>query len=178
MAGCEENPPTSGVRNEVFRVVSGQETGFLVFLPSALNPMTGILIRRPGEETKGHTGQKPRWGQRQRLVPREAKKCQDRPIEKGVKGGPPPEPTGSVDLLTPQLQTSKLQKHERINFYFFFGTFVCLFLLFKATLMTYGSSQARGWIRAVAASLRHSQSQVRSEPCLRPTPQLTATPDP
>ena len=42
----------------------------------------------------------------------------------------------------------------------------------------YGSSQARGLIGAVAASLRHSHSNARSEPCLRPTPQLMAMPDP
>uniref|UniRef100_A0A8D1D0V8 Androgen dependent TFPI regulating protein n=1 Tax=Sus scrofa TaxID=9823 RepID=A0A8D1D0V8_PIG len=42
----------------------------------------------------------------------------------------------------------------------------------------YGSSQATGGIRATAAGLPHSQSNVGSEPRLRPTPQLTATPDP
>ena len=44
--------------------------------------------------------------------------------------------------------------------------------------MAYGGSQARGLIRAVAASLRHSHSNMGSEPRLRPTPQPTATPDP
>ena len=44
--------------------------------------------------------------------------------------------------------------------------------------MAYGGSQARGPIGAVADSLRHSHSNAGSEPCLRPTPQLTATPDP
>ena len=33
-------------------------------------------------------------------------------------------------------------------------------------------------IGEVAAGLRQSHSNTRSEPCLRPTPQLTATPDP
>ena len=42
----------------------------------------------------------------------------------------------------------------------------------------YGSSQARGWIGAAAAGLHHSPSNARSEPCLWPTPQLTAMPDP
>ena len=41
----------------------------------------------------------------------------------------------------------------------------------------YGGSQARGPIGAVAASLRQSHSNAGSEPRLRPTPQLTATPD-
>ena len=41
-----------------------------------------------------------------------------------------------------------------------------------------GDSQARGPIRAVAAGLHHSHSNMGSEPCLKPTPQLLATPDP
>ena len=44
--------------------------------------------------------------------------------------------------------------------------------------MAYGGSQARGRIGAVAAGLHHSHSNARSGPRLRPTPQLTATPDP
>ena len=44
--------------------------------------------------------------------------------------------------------------------------------------MTYGGSQARGQIRAVAAGLHHNHSNMESEPGLLPTPQLTATPDP
>ena len=39
--------------------------------------------------------------------------------------------------------------------------------------MIYGDSQARGLIRAVAASLHHNHSNARSEPRLQPTPQLT-----
>ena len=59
--------------------------------------------------------------------------------------------------------------------------FVCLFCLFAISWvapMAYGGSQARGRIGAIAASLRQSHSNVGSEPCLRPTPQLTATLDP
>ena len=44
--------------------------------------------------------------------------------------------------------------------------------------MAYWGSQALGLIGAVAAGLRQSQSNTRSEPHLRPTPQLTAKPDP
>ena len=40
------------------------------------------------------------------------------------------------------------------------------FLLFRAALAAYGSSQVRGLIRAAAASLHHSHSNVRSKPCL------------
>ena len=43
--------------------------------------------------------------------------------------------------------------------------------------MAYGSSQARGWIRAVAASLHHSHRNAGSELHLQPTPQLMAIPD-
>ena len=52
-----------------------------------------------------------------------------------------------------------------------------LFYYFRATPTVYGSSQARGPIGAVAASLHHSRSNGGSEPHLQPIPQLTATPD-
>ena len=56
--------------------------------------------------------------------------------------------------------------------------FNCLFSLFLwADPAAYGGSQARGPIRAVASGLRQSHSNSRSKPHLRPTPQLTATPD-
>ena len=47
------------------------------------------------------------------------------------------------------------------------------FCLFRAAPVAYGGSQARDLIRAVGASLRQSHSNARSEPRLRPTPQLT-----
>ena len=46
------------------------------------------------------------------------------------------------------------------------------------TCVAGGISQTRGQIRATAADLPHSHSNARPEPCLRPTPRLTATPDP
>ena len=52
------------------------------------------------------------------------------------------------------------------------------FCLFRAAIMAYGGSQARGQIRVVAAGVHHSQSNVGSEPHMRPTQQLTARPDP
>ena len=58
---------------------------------------------------------------------------------------------------------------------FFFFPFVCL--LFRVVPEAYGGSQTRGQIRAVAAGLRHSHSNARSEPRVQPTPQLTAMPD-
>ena len=59
-----------------------------------------------------------------------------------------------------------------LNFILFY------FLLFMATPMAYGSSQARGQMGAVAATLCHSYSKARSQPCLQTTLQLTATLDP
>ena len=44
--------------------------------------------------------------------------------------------------------------------------------------MAFEGFQARGLIGAIAAGLCHSLSNARSEPCLRPIPQLTAMPDP
>ena len=52
-----------------------------------------------------------------------------------------------------------------------------VFCLFKATMMAYESSQARGLIRAVAVGLRQSHSNATSKPRLPHTSQLTATPD-
>ena len=53
---------------------------------------------------------------------------------------------------------------------------LCFFisLLFRAALAAYGSYQAWGQIRAVAASLCHSHSNALSEPHLQPMLQLEA----
>ena len=59
------------------------------------------------------------------------------------------------------------------NVYLFF-----FFFHFRATYSTYGNSQARGQIKATAASLHQSRSHAGSELHLRSTPQLTAVPDP
>ena len=52
---------------------------------------------------------------------------------------------------------------------------VCVCVYFRAAC---GSSQARGQIRAIAASLGHSHWNVGSKPRLRPTPQVMAVLDP
>ena len=57
-----------------------------------------------------------------------------------------------------------------------FGGWGLLFF-FQSTPTAYGSSQARGPIRATAAGICHSH-KARSEPCLQPTPQPAAMPDP
>ena len=61
------------------------------------------------------------------------------------------------------------------------GAFIYLFtylLVFRAALVAYVSSQARGQIKDAAAGLHHSHSNARSKLCLRPTPQLRETPGP
>ena len=59
----------------------------------------------------------------------------------------------------------------------------CLFILliiffsfYGQTPIAYVSSQARGWIKATAAS--YSRSNAGSKLCLQPTPRLMAMPDP
>ena len=54
----------------------------------------------------------------------------------------------------------------------------CLFAIFWAAPTAYGGSQARVRIRAVAAGLHQSYSNMGPEPSLQPTPQVMATPDP
>ena len=69
------------------------------------------------------------------------------------------------------------EKRLAVSFFFFF--FFCLFAFSGAAPAAHGGSQTRGQIGAVAAVLSQSHSNVGSEPCLlRPTPELTATPDP
>ena len=53
-------------------------------------------------------------------------------------------------------------------------TFVCV--CFRAASVVRESFQARGWIRAVAAGLRHNHGNAGSKPHLQPTPQLMAMP--
>ena len=59
------------------------------------------------------------------------------------------------------------------SFFFLFS-----FLLFRATPMAYGGSQARCLIGATAASLCQSHNNTGSKPHLQPTPQPSAMPDP
>ena len=67
---------------------------------------------------------------------------------------------------------TQMNLFTRQNHSFFF------FFLFRAAPTAHGGPQARGLIRAIAAGLHHSHSNTRSKPHLRPTPELTATPDP
>ena len=57
------------------------------------------------------------------------------------------------------------------------GACLLLLLLFRGTLAAHGGSQARGLRGAAAAmGLHGSRSNARSDPRLRPSPQLTAMP--
>ena len=72
----------------------------------------------------------------------------------------------------------KLHSHDgykkQAHLFFFFLSFC----RFRATIVAFRGSQARGLIGAVVASLCQGHSNARSEPCLQPTPQLMAMPDP
>ena len=65
--------------------------------------------------------------------------------------------------------TVKLTEHCKPTIIKIFYLFIYCF--FRATPAAHGGSQAGVRIGAIAGS------HIRSEPCLRPTPQLTATPD-
>ena len=56
--------------------------------------------------------------------------------------------------------------------------FIYVIYLFRATPVAYGSFQARDRIRAAADGLHHGHSNARSEPRLRPMPQLAVALDP
>ena len=65
----------------------------------------------------------------------------------------------------------KVIRHFEIIFFIFFLVFFFFFFAISwAAPAAYGGSQARGLIRAVAASLRHSHGNAGSELPLQPTP--------
>ena len=85
------------------------------------------------------------------------------------------------DIALYILGTSHLLNMWFANIFFYCVVYLFIFFfpsLFRAALVAYGSSQARGKIKAVAASLCHSHSNARSEPYPQPTLELMATPDP
>ena len=73
-----------------------------------------------------------------------------------------------------KIQMDIKDKANEVALFFFFG----LFASSRAAPSAYESSQAGGLMGAVATGLRHSRSSAGSTPRLRPTPQLTAMPDP
>ena len=80
-------------------------------------------------------------------------------------------------LVTTWLVTSALSNIGPVGTLIFFFFFFVFFLFLWVAPTAYGGSQARGRIGAAATGLRQSHSNSGSEPCLQPTPQLTATPD-
>ena len=69
--------------------------------------------------------------------------------------------------------------HVRVTYNPAFLLFSFLFIyFFRAAHAAYGGSQARGLIRATAAGLHQSHSNVGFEPHMWPTPQLMGMPDP
>ena len=80
---------------------------------------------------------------------------------------------GTYGLVGATDNKDKSKMSGMLDIYIFF-----VFCLFRAAPSAYGGSQARGLIRAIPPGLCHGHSNAGSEPSLRPTPQLTATPDP
>ena len=78
----------------------------------------------------------------------------------------------------PETPVTKQNKKTNKTVLTIFVLFLFLLLLFRATPAAYVCSKARDRIRATAAGLRHSHSNVGSKLHLWPTPQLRATPDP
>ena len=73
----------------------------------------------------------------------------------------------------------KLSGPLNVQFLQCFDFFFSVFLPFLGPPpAVYGGSQARGRIGAVATGLRQSHSNEGPEPCLQPTPQLTAALNP
>ena len=80
-----------------------------------------------------------------------------------------------IKLLQWQHQILNLLCHRRTPV---FLKYALLKFFLRAVPTAYGSSWARGWIRATAAGLHHSHSNTGSEPHLWPISHLKAMPDP
>ena len=74
-------------------------------------------------------------------------------------------------MFVQNLDYIKILRHTRER-----NITIIIFCLFRATPVTFGSSQAQ--IRAADAGLHYSHSHSGSEPHLRATPQFMAPPDP
>jgi len=87
---------------------------------------------------------------------------------------------GRINLKTAKRPSQpKSLSQILVIFFSFLPSFLSFFLPFLGPLpATYGGSQARSLIGAVATSLCQSHSSAGSEPRLQPIPQLTAMPDP
>ena len=85
------------------------------------------------------------------------------------------------------VRQNRLSLGGRVSFLFFFFFFLSFVFVVVVVVVVaiswaapaaYGGSQARGLIGAVATGLHQSHSNKGSELHLKPTPQLTAMPDP
>ena len=83
-----------------------------------------------------------------------------------------------ITQIAQERQNENDFKHPSPNLNNYFSFFYFCLAFSRAASLAYGGSQGRGLIGAADAGLHQSHSNVGSEPCLRPTSQLTATPDP
>ena len=91
------------------------------------------------------------------------------------KAGPDPSIANlQASTITQRRQLQERKETARKGFASFLNFFFS-FSLFRAPPVAYGGSQARSLIGAAAVGLHHSHSNARSQLCLRPTPQVTAT---
>ena len=79
-------------------------------------------------------------------------------------------PRQHTSYFSSKLRHNTFELHD-LKIYTPFIFYLFIYCLFRAAGAAFGSTQARGQIRAAAASLRHSNT--RSKPLLRPTLQLT-----
>ena len=75
--------------------------------------------------------------------------------------------TGKTVLYPQTFRSTRSSIWEEPSFHY---SGMCVCVCFRATLVAYGSSQARGQIRAVASGLHHSHSNMGSELHLQATP--------
>ena len=75
---------------------------------------------------------------------------------------------GHCYTAVPFLAVALGSSHCLVNFFLFFSLLFSFFFLslFRAASTAYGSSQAKGLIRAIAARLHHSHSNAGSKLCL------------
>ena len=82
-------------------------------------------------------------------------------------------------MVSRRAEIKGLSTKRKIQLVLFFFVLFCLsFCYFLGRSRGIWISQARGPNGPVATGPRQSHSNAGSEPCLRPSPQLTAMPDP
>ena len=139
-------------------------------LGSLMEPGPARATGIPGQRTQGHGADTPSplhlWGEGTST---------SGPLEQSLR-------SRRMDQRTftpfPHLSFSKAAAWILSLSLFFFFFFFGLFAFSGAASTEYGGSQARGATGAVATGLHQGHSNVGSEPRQRPTPQLTAMPDP